>query len=207
MLPGIQNQRLRKLLEHYLEVRGDRRMPSRHDIDALRLGPALPIIWMCEHMPAAGTFRYRLAGEEVNQIWGFPVAGRLLSDIVPPERFGATNESFLKVLMDEAALIATGAVYRCSGRIGLGERLVLPLASDGITADSLIGATHRDPPVDSELVPKSEQLVSYVPVDRLDSVLLSGPACHPGQASVSERDQGSTEGPGAEPSHGPSARD
>src|SRR3546814_7434576 len=63
MLPAIKTQRLRILMEHYLEVRGDRRMPSRRDIDALRLGPALPIIWMSEYEPAAGTFRYRLAGE------------------------------------------------------------------------------------------------------------------------------------------------
>src|SRR3546814_9814398 len=71
MLPAIKTQRLRMLLEHYLEVRGTRRMPSRGDIDALRLGPALPIIWMSEYEPAAGTFRYRLAGEAVNEIWGF----------------------------------------------------------------------------------------------------------------------------------------
>src|SRR3546814_12529398 len=60
MLPAIKTQRLRMLLEHYLEVRGTRRMPSRGDIDALRLGPALPIIWMSEYEPAAGTFRYQI---------------------------------------------------------------------------------------------------------------------------------------------------
>src|SRR3546814_10201697 len=64
MLPAIKTQRLRLLMEHYLEVRGDRRMPSRRDIDALRLGPALPIIWMSEYEPAAGPFRSRLAGED-----------------------------------------------------------------------------------------------------------------------------------------------
>lgn len=171
MLPAIKTQRLRRLLEHYLEVRGDRRMPSRRDIDALRLGPTLPVIWMSEYEPAAGTFRYRLAGEEVNEIWGFPVAGRLLSDFVPAERFVSTNESFLKVLREEAALIASGAVYRCSGRIGLGERLVLPLASDGVTADGLLGATHREPPIDLELATTDEQVVRYVPIDELDGLL------------------------------------
>lgn len=170
MLPAIKTQRLRILLEHYLEIRGTRRMPSRGDIDALRLGPALPVIWMSEYEPAAGTFRYRLAGEEVNEIWGFSVAGRLLSDFVPPERFSPTNESFLKVLRDEAALIASGAVYRCSGRVGLGERLILPLASDGVTADGLIGATHREPPVDLELASMGEQVTTYVPIDRLSEV-------------------------------------
>jgi hypothetical protein len=171
MLLGIKTQRLRMLLEHYLEARGDRRMPSRRDIDALRLGPALPIIWISEYEPAAATFRYRLAGEEVNEIWGFSVAGHLLSDFVQPERFGPTNDSFLKVLRDEAALIASGAVYRCSGRIGIGERLVLPLASDGETADGLIGATHREPPVDLDLASTSEQVVSYVPADELDGMV------------------------------------
>ena len=170
MLPGIKTRRLRMLLEHYLEVRGDGRMPSRRDIDPLCLGPVLPNIWVSEYEPAAGTFRYRLAGEEVNEIWGFAIAGRLLSDFVPPERFSPTNESFLKVLRDETALIGSGAVYRCSGRIGLGERLVLPLASDGITADGLIGATYREPLVDLELASTVEQVIRYVPIDDLAGV-------------------------------------
>src|SRR3546814_20616947 len=79
-------------------TRTDTLFPYTTLFRSLRLGPALPIIWMSEYEPAAGTFRYRLAGEEVNDIWGFAVAGRLLSDFVPPERFSLTNESFLKVL-------------------------------------------------------------------------------------------------------------
>lgn len=173
MVPAIKNQRLRTLLEHYLEVRGARRMPSRGDIDALRLGPALPIIWISDYEPAAGTFRYRLAGEEVNEIWGSAVAGRLLSDFAPPERFSATNESFLKILREETALIGSGAIYRCSDRIGLGERLILPLASDGVTADGLIGATYRATPVDVELSSTVEQVISYVPIDALAGIAQS----------------------------------
>lgn len=172
MLPEIKTPRLRTLLEHYLEVRGDRRMPSRRDIEPLRLGPVLPIIWISDYEPAAGTFRYRLAGEKVNEIWGAPVAGRLLSEFSPPERFEATNEMHLKVLRDEAAIIASGAVFRCSGRVGLGERLILPLASDGVTADGLIGATHREPTIDLELAPTSELITTFVPVDELGGVAM-----------------------------------
>jgi len=171
MVPRIETQRLRILLEHYLDVRGDKRMPSRQDIDPLRLGPVLPIIWVSDYEPAAGTFRYRLAGERVNEIWGTPVAGRLLSEFSPPERFSATNEAFLKVLREGAAVIASGAVFRCSGRIGLGERLILPLANDGGTADGLIGATHREPTIDLGLAPTSELVTTYVPVDDLAGVL------------------------------------
>ena len=172
MLPVIKTSRLRMLLEHYLDVRGERRMPSRRDIDPTCLGPVLPIIWISDYEPAAGTFRYRLAGEKVAELWGAPVAGRLLSEFSPPERFAATNETHQKVLRDEAALIASGAVFRCSGRVGLGERLILPLASDGVAADGLIGATHREPTVDLELASTSELVTTFVPIDELGRVAL-----------------------------------
>ena len=171
MLPAIRSQRLRALLEHYLEVRGARRMPSRRDVDALRLGPVLPIIWISEYEPAAGTFRYRLAGEEVNRVWGRSVAGCLLSDFVQPERFKVTNDAFLKVLREEAALIASGPVYRCTDRIGLGERLVLPLSSDGRTADGLLGATHRETMVDLDQASMSQQVSTYVSIDALGGMV------------------------------------
>jgi hypothetical protein len=147
-------------------------MPSRRDIDAVRLGPVLPIIWISEYEPAAGTFRYRLAGEEVNRVWGRSVAGCLLSDFVLPERFKPTNDAFLKVLREEAALISSGPVYRCTDRIGLGERLVLPLSSDGETADGLLGATHSETMVDLDQASMSEQVTSYVPIDELAGVAL-----------------------------------
>lgn len=170
MLPAIKNPPLRQLLDHYLAVRGDRRMPSRYDLDATELGPVLPIIWISQLEEAAGTFRYRLAGEQVNEIWGMSVAGHLLSDFVSPDRFRVTNEAFLKVLHDEAALLASGPVYRCTDRIALGERLVLPLSSDGVTADGLVGATARETKVDFDRVSMSQQVVTYIPLDELDQV-------------------------------------
>jgi hypothetical protein len=171
MTLAIKSQPLRLLLRHYLEARGDRRMPARRDIDALKLAPVLPIIWISEYEPAAGTFRYRLAGEAVNEVWGMSVSGRLLSDFVMPERFETTNKSFLKVMREATALHASGPVYRCNDRIGLGERLVLPLSSDGLAGDGLIGATHRDTMVDLDKASMSQQVTTYVPVDELDQVL------------------------------------
>jgi len=167
MAVRIKSPRLRQLLEHYFEVRGDKRLPARQDIDPVALGPVLPVIWICDYEDAAGTFRYRLAGEDVNEIWGMSVAGRLLSDFVLPERFKVTNEAFLKVIHEEAALFASGPVYRCTDRIALGERLVLPLARDGVTADGLLGATERDLLVDFDKASMSEQVTTYVPVDQL----------------------------------------
>lgn len=170
MIDLVQSPRLRLLLGHYLEARGDKRMPARRDIDATRLGPVLSIIWLNQYEPESGTFRYRLAGEEVNEIFGGSVAGRLLSDFVVGERFEITNKAFLKVLRDEAALLASGPIYRCADRIALGERLVLPLSSDGKTADGLIGATSRDTLVDLDAVSMGEQKTTFIPVDDLENL-------------------------------------
>jgi len=167
---AIRNPRLRLLLEHYLEVRGTKRMPSRRDIDATRLGPVLSIIWVNTYEPAAGSFRYRLAGEEVNEIFGGSVAGRLLSDFVVGDRYVATQRNFLKVIGDEVALLASGPVYRCADRIAMGERLALPLSSDGVTADGIIGATARDALVDFNTVSMGQQVTEFVPIDDLETV-------------------------------------
>lgn len=167
MIPALKSPKLQILLDHYREVGGEKRMPSRRDIDPLQLGPVLPIIWLNEYEPAAGTFRYRLGGEAVNAVSGGSVAKRLLSDFVVGERFEVVNENFLKVLREEAALVTSGPLYRCSDRIGIGERLVLPLSSDGVTADGLLGATARDTLVDVNSISMSEQKTTYVPIHEL----------------------------------------
>ena len=170
MVAAIKSQRLRLLLDHYLAARGDKRMPSRQDIDPVQLGPVLPIIWVSVYEPQSNTFRYRLAGENVNEIFGLSVAGHLLSDFLDADRFKVTNETFLRILSEQAALLARGPIYRCTDRIAMGERLALPLSSDGETADGLIGATERDTMVDFGKASMSQQQVSYIPIDELDQV-------------------------------------
>lgn len=167
MIPAIKSPALRLLLQHYLEVRGERRMPSRRDLDAAQLGPVLSMIWVNEYEPAAGTFRYRLAGEAVNEIFGVSVAGKLLSDFVGADRFEAVNGNFLKVIGDEVALVATGPIYGCTDRIALGQRLALPLSSDGLKADGIIGATARETVVDLKSASMMQQQVTFVPLDEL----------------------------------------
>ena len=170
MFTTIRSRALRLLLGHYLEVRGERRMPARSDIDAACLGPVLPIIWVNEYEPAADTFRYRLAGEEVNEIFGASVAGRLLSDFVKGDRFAPVNNNFLKIIREQVVMLASGPVYRCADRIAMGERLAQPLSSDGITADGIIGATARDAMVDFNKASMSQQKTEFVSVDQLDRV-------------------------------------
>lgn len=164
----LSDRRLALFLDHYLDVRTERSMPSRRDIDPLSLGPVLPFIWLSDYEADAGTFRYRLAGEEVNAVFGLRITGKLLSEIVKGPRFSRVNELFLRVVNEGIALHAEGPVYRCTDRMTLGERLVLPLSSDGQTADGLIGVTVRGESVDlSSSAAQQEQKYEFVPLERL----------------------------------------
>lgn len=172
MFSELSDRRLALFLEHYLDVRGLRLMPRRKDIDALRLGPVLPYIWLSDYEKAHNTFRYRLAGEEVNAVFGARITGLLLSDMVMGERFSAVNGLFLRVLNERMALHAEGPVYRCTDRMTLGERLVLPLSSDGVTADGLVGVTVRGESVDlTTSAANAEQAYSFTPVEQLSEYL------------------------------------
>ncbi len=143
-------------------------MPSRHDIDALRLGPVLPFIWLSDFEPTHNTFRYRLAGEEVNAVFGTRITGLLLSDMVKGERFTTVNNVFLRVINEGLALHAEGPVYRCTDRMTLGERLVLPLSSDGEVADGLVGVTVRGESVDlTSAAANADQVYNFTAVEQL----------------------------------------
>ena len=146
-LAHVKDSRLRRLIDYWHGLKQDRSMPARKDIDPTEIPWALAHIWICDHVPEEGSFRYRLAGEKINEIFGRNIAKCLLQDITSADRFDETNRNFLSVIRQPAVLHRSGPLYLCRGRMLSGERLALPLSSDGRTADSILGATvaHDDP--------------------------------------------------------------
>lgn len=137
----VQERRLRMLLDHWRQAWHGDRLPSRHAIDPIEIPKVLPIIWLCEHVPEGDTFRYRLAGEEVNGIFGRSLRGLVLEDFVSPARLDATRRAFLACIRDCVVGHRSGPLYQCRGRLRIGERIVLPLATDGRHPDAIVGAT------------------------------------------------------------------
>ena len=146
-LAHVKDSRLRRLIDYWHGLKQDRSMPARKDIDPTEIPWALAHIWICDHVPEEGSFRYRLAGEKINEIFGRNITKCLLQDITSADRFDETNRNFLSVIRQPAVLHRSGPLYLCRGRMLSGERLALPLSSDGRTADSILGATvaHDDP--------------------------------------------------------------
>ena len=137
----VKDERLRRLLRHWLERRGDGLTPRRSAIDPTAIAPILSIIWLCDFLPADRRFRMRLAGEEINQLYGRNVTQCSFEEIIAPALLDDVMGRYRRVVEEPAILHCSGHVYLASNRSDVGERLVLPLSDDSGAVLHMIGAT------------------------------------------------------------------
>jgi hypothetical protein len=134
-----QHDVLKRLLAYWLAKRGDRRAPSRADIDPVELAPQLPHVLLVDVEHAPLRLRYRLIGTGVVQGFNADLTGRYFDEIdhTPEQR----------ILNDALAAVANWGPLLCAmfdythkdGRFVRYERLALPLSSDGAIVDMLFG--------------------------------------------------------------------
>lgn len=118
---------LQLLIQHWLAVRSGQLVPRRGDIDPLRLGSALPYVWICDYVPETQRFRMRLSGEENNRLYGRNIAGRDFEDFIAGESLAVVTRRYRTVISRPAILHCAGAIYTDSGKSVIGERIALPL--------------------------------------------------------------------------------
>lgn len=135
---------LRRLIGYWIDKRMPRAMPSRGEIDPVEIPWALSWIWLCDYLPADRRFRFRLAGEQVNDFWGSNIGGRYLDEIVPEDQASAAD-AFLHSATDGPAIVHDrGQILLEDEVFATGERIVLPLSEDGREVTGLLGASCRD---------------------------------------------------------------
>jgi len=136
---------LRALYRHWLDVRGDRRMPARRAIDPMAIREALPNLFLYTFDAEKNRFYCRLAGEQINQMVGTVCSKRFLDQIFAPQVFRVVHERYRAIVTRPTLLHMHGVVKMANGLKVPGERLVLPLSDaagpdDGVTGDALVGA-------------------------------------------------------------------
>jgi hypothetical protein len=137
----VRDERLRRLSAYWLGKRAGRLMPAPRDIDAVEIPTLLPYLWIYDFLPVERRFRCRLAGDEVNILWGMNLRGRYLEEIAPPVALPLARERFLGVVDTPAISHAIGMMLLASDRRMLGERMIFPLSSAGGQVDRVIGIT------------------------------------------------------------------
>lgn len=129
------------LARWWLHTRNGQDMPRRSDLDPSAFPPLLPHVWLLDYVPEQDNYRYRLAGEHVNEVFGFSLRGKWITDVVAQEMCGIIRNRFDHVLWTPGVCHAQGSVYERVGRHREGERLILPLASQSGEAMHVLGAT------------------------------------------------------------------
>jgi len=142
---SLSDQRLTTLLAYWSSKRGDRRMPSRADIDPADLRVLLPHIMLLDVIDGGSDMRYRLVGTEIERHLGRPVTGRLLGDLVSGEYRDYVLSLYRRVIVETVPVYSENGFFD-RDRSGFGmiadfkraHRLMLPLSRDGKTVDIVL---------------------------------------------------------------------
>lgn len=137
---------LRRLLYYWTVKRGDRPFPSRTDIDPLDLPDLLPNLFLVDVLPtlpgADPRFRYRLTGTRVDEIYDQNLTGKTPGDIRTVEIAIQVEQQYRQVLDDRRPRCDHVTLLARDHTFWHYERLILPLSSDGIRIDTLLGGIY-----------------------------------------------------------------
>ncbi len=152
---------LRDLLEHWVEARGPRPMPTRGCIDPTRIPGCLPHLWIYRR-GEDGEFTCILSGEEIRMAWGQPIVDKPAASFLGPDYQGVVKSRWNKVLNGPA--IQHG-MARTDDQFKHVERLVLPVAdAEGRPVQVLGGSIYRFDrqfPTDKPVLPATRSASFY----------------------------------------------
>ena len=167
-IAGIKSPALRAIAKHWSEVRCDKSMPSWDDLSSSALAAHFKLLWGYQFDRRNGEFTGRLAGTHIRQWLGPKFCSAKLEDILPPHVL-REGHAFL------VSVVTTPGVGRCSGRLFTigdhtvtGERLALPLATDGISADGILGVSDYAYPSVSGPVALIHENIEWWPLPESD---------------------------------------
>ena len=137
----IREPGLKQVAAHWNEARGERVMPSWSDLKPSRIAVHLSKVWSFRYDANSGEFFGRLVGERIGRHIGKDFRGLPLAEAYPPEAIDWARRVFQRVVSEPALYGHLGVMFKQLERSGSGERIILPLSSDGRKADGLVGAT------------------------------------------------------------------
>jgi hypothetical protein len=137
MLP-IKQPKLRQLFDYWSAKCGERKMPSRADIDPLEMTFIIGNVILVDVIagPPLG-FRIRLHGTNLVERVHYELTGKMLDELPQVEFRNLTRQSFTKVANSGEPLHALNdrVLDDLSRRY---ETIILPLSSDGARVDMLL---------------------------------------------------------------------
>ncbi|MBT5267439.1 MAG: PAS domain-containing protein [Rhodospirillaceae bacterium] len=139
--PNIEDDRVARVLDHWLSVRAGAIVPMRDAIDPDALTQCLPHTWIYKFDAEVGDFVCVIAGEEIDSAWGIPIENKRLLDIVGPEDHEIVLDRWHQLLAIPAIMHGSTQKRLAPQKSRNTERLILPLAASDGTISYMLGAS------------------------------------------------------------------
>lgn len=131
------------LMAFWDQARGARAMPSKSDIDPVRLGARLlPHILLVEIVDGGARFRYRLCGSANTDAAGIDLKGRHVDELNPDPDYIRYMTGLYRRSLETRRPVYSESRYLAlkSDSARDARRLVCPLAEDGGPVDRFVSA-------------------------------------------------------------------
>jgi len=139
---AAQSAHSRDLIRHWTEVRGSRLMPGWSSIRPASMKRTLPYVWSWKFDRQSDCFAGRFAGAEVLEIFGGKsFSGMKMAGMYPHEFYEFVHERFRRIVVTPELFRSHGMPFHRFDQYYLGERVIMPLAEDGLHGDGIIGVT------------------------------------------------------------------
>ncbi len=143
---AITSVALQEVARQWNLARGADPLPAWERMPLGELGAQLSLIWVYRLDPQTGRFTGRLAGDRINKGLGTNLRGLPLDDAHSAKDYLWVHRYLTRVVRETMGYRSAGRLFQQAGRFVEGERIALPLASDGSVADGVLGASdYRHP--------------------------------------------------------------
>lgn len=146
LLSKITTPAAQDVARHWNEVRGKRLMPAWEDINPAAIARHLPFVWSWKYDAATDEMIGRLAGDRIVDALRGNLRGQTAREFFKDRGGNEMVERARRVMTEPCFFYGRGAVFSHTKRVVDGERVILPLSTDGKTADGIFGITVFDTP-------------------------------------------------------------
>lgn len=145
----IADAEIRDVYRYWLAKRAGGRVPLKASIDPVEFAPG----WlrnMFMYRVEGERFRCILVGTEIVRIFGRDETGMFLDEIVPPEHAASRQRLFQRAVRDRLPVYYAGPALIPTRERRRVSRLLLPVSSDGVSADHVFGIAKFGPADDRQ---------------------------------------------------------
>jgi hypothetical protein len=137
------SQEMNEIHDYWLAKRGERRMPSRWDINPTEIPRMLRNLMLIDVLYAPIRFRYRLIGTNVVDATGENRTGKCFDTVDFIAANPIVREQYVAAVTTGEPVHSTEPFHRLDNRVEYeAERLLLPLSSDGAAVDMILVYFH-----------------------------------------------------------------